>query len=104
MPSPTSPSDIPEPDEREDLPQPILAAIEALALETGISPDNISLVRYSERQWPTTALGCPRPGFSYAQVVTDGYEVHLEADGNTYQAHTDLRDNVVLCSDPEGLN
>lgn len=104
MPSPTPISSTPEPGDREDLPQPILAAIEALAIETGISPDEIILVNYSERQWPTTALGCPKPGFSYAQVVTDGFVVHLEADGNAYEYHTNLRDSVVRCTDPDGAD
>ena len=29
-------------------------------------------------------LGCPLPGMVYPQVVVDGYQVIVEADGRTY--------------------
>lgn len=55
------------------------------------------VLSYARRDWPSTALGCPRPGFSYAQVVTAGFEVHLEAGGERYAFHTNTGTTVVLC-------
>lgn len=101
MPDPTpTNTPRPEPDDPRDLPDPVLAAVDALAMEAGVDRASITVVRYVDREWPTTALGCPQPGFSYAQVVTDGYEVHLEVDGDAYEYHTNLQNSVVLCSGP----
>jgi hypothetical protein len=50
-----------------------------------------------EQQWSDTSLGCPQEGFMYAQVITPGYLIVLEAQGQTYEYHTDTQANVVLC-------
>ena len=34
----------------------------------------------------------------YAQVITEGYQVLLEASDNIYEYHTDDKDNVILCA------
>jgi hypothetical protein len=99
MPSPT-PDESPTPDTPglEPLPQPVTIAVREAASEAGVSEDDVRVLNYSEREWPSTALGCPQPGFSYAQVVTPGFEVKLEAGGTIYEYHTNLTTNVVLCS------
>lgn len=48
--------------------------------------------------WPDASLGCPKPGAIYAQVVTPGFLIELEAGGKTYRYHSDL-DRVVACED-----
>ncbi len=50
------------------------------------------------RSWPNAGLGCPEPGRSYAQMVTAGFLIELEAEGRTYRYHTDER-TVRLCED-----
>ena len=96
MPTSTPPDDTPTP-EVEVLPQPVLLAVEAAALEAGIDQGDVQILSFTQREWPSTALGCPKPGFSYAQVVTPGYEILLRADGKEYEYHSNLTSNVVVC-------
>lgn len=67
-----------------------------LAQRLTISADSIRLTRTEAVEWPDTSLGCPKPGFMYAQVVTPGYRIVLEAGGKTYEYHSD-RQQVSLC-------
>ncbi len=96
MPTSTPPDNTPTP-EAEALPQPVLLAVEAAAMEAGVDEGDVQVLSFTQREWPSTALGCPKPGFSYAQVVTPGYEIHLRAAGQEYEYHSNLTSNLVLC-------
>jgi len=43
------------------------------------------------------SLGCPKPDMVYAQVITPGFLVVLEAMGDEYEYHTDVGRFVVPC-------
>ncbi|MEM7349052.1 MAG: hypothetical protein AAF485_32890, partial [Chloroflexota bacterium] len=75
----------------------IEAAIAHLAEEIGVNPEVITLTSIEAIQWPDSSLGCPQEGFFYAQVITPGFKIVLEAEGNSYPYHTDQDINVVLC-------
>jgi hypothetical protein len=47
-------------------------------------------------EWSDASLGCPKLGVFYIQVITPGYLIVLEANGQTYEYHTTL-DRVELC-------
>lgn len=86
--------------------QPILGSEEALASaikdlseQTGSSPDEIILVSIEAVEWSDSSLGCPQEGFMYAQVITPGYKIVLETQGQQYNYHTDQTTNVVLCQE-----
>ncbi len=86
-------------------PRPVLGPVEAarnaLAEKSGIPTGEITVISYEEVNWPDTSLGCPQPGRMYAQVITPGYRVVLEAGGNQYEAHTDRTGGrVVFCPAP----
>ncbi len=49
--------------------------------------------------WPDTSLGCPQAGEVYAQVLTEGFLIELECEGQTYEYHTDM-ERVLLCEKP----
>ncbi len=72
-------------------------AKEDLAQNEGITVDAIRLVSVESVQWSDTSLGCPEPDMVYAQVITPGYLVKLEAKGQEYEYHTDEGRFVVLC-------
>jgi hypothetical protein len=72
-------------------------AEEDLAQRLGLKADQIQLVSVQAVEWSDTSLGCPQPGMMYAQVITSGYRVTLEAEGQTYDYHTDQSDHVILC-------
>ncbi|MCY3989749.1 MAG: hypothetical protein OXF50_00810 [Caldilineaceae bacterium] len=69
-------------------------AKEDLVLATGAASDAITVVSTEEMEWSDTSLGCPDPDTMYAQVITPGYLIVLESDGNTFNYHT--------AADPEG--
>jgi len=62
-----------------------------------------ALVEYSfvADTWTDAALGCPREGESYAQVITDGYRWQfLMDDGIRYELHSDGNGaSIVLCAE-----
>lgn len=73
-------------------------AVEYLAEELGTSAEQIEVLSVEMYEWPDASLGCPEPGKAYAQVITPGYRVILEAAGRKYELHTDETGrNVVIC-------
>ncbi len=63
-------------------------AQEDLVQATGAASDAISVVSTEEVEWSDASLGCPDPDTMYAQVITPGYLIVLESDGNTFDYHT----------------
>lgn len=75
----------------------LAAALDDLTQQINLSPDQISLVSIEAKEWSDSSLGCPQEGFMYAQVITPGYLIVLEADGVEYEYHTNQSDLVILC-------
>ena len=69
-------------------------ATEDLIQATSAAADDITVVSTEEVEWSDTSLGCPEPDGMYAQMITPGYLIVLETDGETYKYHSG--------SDPEG--
>jgi hypothetical protein len=68
-----------------------------LAQELGVNAADITVVSVDEQEWSDSSLGCPKEGEVYLQVITPGYLVTLEAQGQRYQYHTDSGGRVVRC-------
>lgn len=64
------------------------AARLALAEKLGLNPYAISMVSIESREWSDACLGVASPGQACAQVITPGYRVVLEAQGQEYIYHT----------------
>jgi hypothetical protein len=79
--------------------QMVQLAGEALAERLGIDIGEVTLVEAVSMEWPDAGLGCPSPDFMYAAVITPGYQITLEAQGQSYTYHTDTVENAVLCVD-----
>jgi hypothetical protein len=62
-------------------------AIDALAAESGIAKDRISVQSVSAVNWGDSSLGCPKPDMAYLSVVTPGHRVVLLADGKLHTVH-----------------
>ncbi|MFQ5528109.1 MAG: hypothetical protein ACE5GX_17865 [Thermoanaerobaculia bacterium] len=75
-------------------------AVADLAGRLSTSPDRVSLAEISRVQWPDSSLGCPRPGRTYLQMVTDGYRIRLRVGQRTYQFHSSLGGPAFLCENP----
>lgn len=63
-------------------------AMKALAETIGVATNAITVKLVEAVQWRDASLDCPQPGMMYAQVITPGHRVVLEADGKTYAVHT----------------
>lgn len=83
----------------KELQQAPAAAVDHLASELGIPPEEIQVRSVEAAEWPDASLGCPEPGKAYAQVVTPGYRVILSAQGERYELHTDREGRAVVICD-----
>jgi hypothetical protein len=82
-------------------PPAIEAAIDTAAREFGIERTEIGFETFAERNWPSTALGCPEPGRSYAQIIVAGYRVVLRIDGEAVVYHVDETGAAIVRCDEE---
>lgn len=62
-------------------------AVGDLAKELGVPGGNIKVLERGVALWPDASLGLPEPGMMYAQVMTEGFHVLLEAGGKKYVYH-----------------
>jgi len=60
----------------------------------------IDLVEAKEVVWPNASLGCPQPGMVYADVLTPGYLILLEANSREYEYHASKGKEVICCENP----
>lgn len=72
-------------------------AVDDAARRTGQTPSAVRVVQVEARQWRDASLGCPQPGRMYAQVLTPGYLIVLEAGGQRLEYHADSGRRVELC-------
>lgn len=89
----------------EVVPQPgteelVKAAKEDLSKRLGIAQEEITLQAATSVEWRDGSLGCPEPGTNYLTVVTPGYLVELEAQGQVYSYHAG-QDSPFLCENPQ---
>jgi len=79
----------------KNAPEAALAARGDLAQRLKIDPDTIQLVSVEHVDWPDACMGIQQPGVMCAQVITSGYKVILEANGQQYEYHTNENGSVV---------
>lgn len=70
-------------------PPQVVAARERLASDLAVPEANLIVISLEPIDWADTSLGCPIPGYMYAQVITSGYKVAFEHGGMSYVVHTD---------------
>jgi hypothetical protein len=72
-----------------------------LAQRLAIPITQTRLVKATQVVWPDTSLGCPQPGMAYAQVLTPGYLILLEANYMKYEYHAGENASVFYCENPK---
>jgi hypothetical protein len=72
------------------------AAIQALSQKYNIPVDQIKVVSTEAVTWPNGCLGVVLPGVMCTDVVTDGFRIMLEANGQQYEFHTNLDGSSVI--------
>ncbi|OQA44313.1 MAG: hypothetical protein BWY52_01650 [Chloroflexi bacterium ADurb.Bin325] len=77
--------------------QPAVAsALADLAARLKVGEEEIAVRSVEAVDWPDASLGCAQPGRMYAQVITPGYRILLEAGGQVYEYHAS-QTRAVLC-------
>ncbi|MBX7236156.1 MAG: hypothetical protein K1X65_17365 [Caldilineales bacterium] len=76
------------------------AAVQVVASALGLSPAEITVTAIEEMEWSDASLGCPQPGYAYAQVITPGYRATVQAGGQTYAVHMDDQGYGLVCPPP----
>ena len=77
----------------------ITLAREDLAERVDAGLDEIVVQDVKEAEFPDASLGVPEPDKAYAQVITPGFVIRLEAGGKTYEYHA-AGERVVLAVGP----
>ena len=74
------------------------AARELLAGELEVDERAFILNSSEPVQWPDASLGCPQEGVAYAAVVTPGFKLVFELEGDLHEVHSNLDgSNMVRC-------
>lgn len=68
-----------------------------LAQRANVEASAITVASAQPVEWRDTSLGCPVEGMMYAQVITPGYLIVLEANGQTYEYHASTT-HAVYCA------
>lgn len=71
-----------------------------LAQRLSTSVDQINVVESEPVEWSDSSLGCPQPDMFYMQVITPGYRIVLDANGQQYEYHSNRDISFVYCEDP----
>ncbi|MDL1895030.1 hypothetical protein FBQ82_02040 [Anaerolineae bacterium CFX7] len=67
-----------------------------LMQRANVPADAITVVSAEPVEWRDASLGCPIEGMMYAQVITPGYLIVLEANGQEYEYHAS-QTHAVFC-------
>ena len=89
------------PSDQDPVLNPLIdAAVADLAQRLSIAPTDITVTSAKLVQWPDGSMGCPQPGQSYTQAVTDGAQIILTANGTPYDYHSGGSVQPFLCEQP----
>jgi hypothetical protein len=72
-----------------------------LAERLSIEINDIEVTQAEAVTWPNASLGCPQPGMAYAEVLTPGYLILLQANNQTFEYHTSQGTEVIYCTNPQ---
>lgn len=77
-------------------------AVQVAAAELGVDPANIQVIGVEPVDWRNSCLGVEKPGEMCLDVITPGYRVVLEVDGQQVYVHTNQDGSVMrLTSDSQ---
>lgn len=77
-------------------PEPAYKARDFLAAQLNIPIEQVKIVSAEAVEWSDSCLGLGKPEEICAQMITPGYRVMLEAEGKSYEAHTNQSGDVVI--------
>lgn len=84
----------------EQLEQAAIRARAVLALELETSQGNLELISSQPVTWRDASIGCPEADQGYAQVLTEGYLIVFDFDGERFEVHQAVDAEPVVCFEP----
>ena len=94
-------TDMPSPITPDAVSQKMVTLVkENLAQKLGIPVEQITLSEVKPVVWRDASLGCPKPAIDYIQVETPGFNILLDAGGQTYNYHTNQSNRFVIWNRP----
>ena len=84
----------PTPEPNDQTPA-VLAAVDYLSGQLGVSAELISVGFVEPVEWINSCLGFPAPEEACAEMITAGYRVSLSANGKDYDLHTNSDGSTV---------
>lgn len=76
-------------------------AVTILTKTLDAPPEDVTILEIQRVEWSDASLGCPQPGMMYAQVITPGYLVKAEVDGEEQMVHMNEKGHGVVCPDEQ---
>lgn len=70
-------------------PEAVMQAMRILSETLGIDINQVNIATLEQRDWPDACLGLPQPGEVCAQVITPGFLVVFEVNGQQFEFRTD---------------
>lgn len=83
-------------------PRPIQIALEQMAADLGVAPEQLSVEEIDEKEWPDACLGLPEPNEECAEEVTAGWLALVDINGQIYELHTNDSGEVARWREFEG--
>jgi hypothetical protein len=84
-----------------EVPGSVIDAAKADAAErAGVDVADVTLVSADAIDWPSGALGCPRMGFLYIDVITPGFRVVVRAGDRDYDYRAARDGAIRWCENP----
>jgi heat shock protein HslJ len=81
----------------------VLAAQQWLATQLSVAADQVRIIEAEQTEWTDSCLGLGRANESCLQVMTPGWRVVLEANGQRYEARTNEDGSVIRVASPTGF-
>lgn len=81
----------------------VLNARQWLAMQLNMAVEQVQIIEAEQAEWTDSCLGLGRPDESCLQVITPGWRVVLEVNGQRYEVRTDRTGSVIRVASPEGI-
>ena len=96
-------------EEKKVIIEPEIPEIIALVMSQIISSKNIpnseiDFIKFEDKVWNSSALGCPVEGMMYAQVQVKGYKIHYLINNSENIIHSDYDGRFINCTEIEQKN
>ena len=76
-------------------------AIADLSKRSAVPADELVLLEATPVTWSDGSLGCPQEGMLYAQVLTPGFLIRLQAGDQDFEYHAGRGTEVIYCENPK---